>query len=127
MLVAVTLLVLMMTVIVTIFSAATGALNGLQATYQLDSDLQQADITIRRDPERETAKMFPPSNRHNEPCCSEVNKNALAETSEQASWDDDLIMTNVRSFDVKLCDNALPGHMDLGWDDDLRLQLPTCH
>ncbi len=37
------------------------------------------------------------------------------------SWEDDLIMTNVRSFDVKAYDNALSGYADLGWGDDPRV------
>ncbi len=36
------------------------------------------------------------------------------------SWEDDLIMTGVRSFDVKAYDNALAGYADLGWGDDVR-------
>jgi hypothetical protein len=40
------------------------------------------------------------------------------------SWEDDLIMTGVRSFDVKAYDNAYAGYSDLGWGDDLRLYLP---
>ena len=40
------------------------------------------------------------------------------------SWEDDLIMTGVRSFDVKAYDNALGGYGDLGWGDDLRLYAP---
>ncbi len=36
------------------------------------------------------------------------------------SWEDDLIMTNVRSFDVKAYDNALANFADLGWGDDPR-------
>ncbi|MGP0070207.1 MAG: Tfp pilus assembly protein FimT/FimU [Isosphaeraceae bacterium] len=40
------------------------------------------------------------------------------------SWEDDLIMTNVRSFDVKAYDNALGNYADLGWGDDLRMYLP---
>jgi len=36
------------------------------------------------------------------------------------SWEDDLIMTNVRSFDVKAYDNALASYADLGWGDDPR-------
>lgn len=39
----------------------------------------------------------------------------------QGSWDDDLIMTGVRSFDIKIFDNSYPGYVDLGWGDDLRL------
>jgi hypothetical protein len=40
------------------------------------------------------------------------------------SWEDDLVMTNVRSFDVKAYDDAFKGYADLGWADDLRLWLP---
>jgi type II secretory pathway component PulJ len=40
------------------------------------------------------------------------------------SWEDDLIMTGVRSFDVKAYDNAYSGYVDLGWGDDLRLYVP---
>ena len=40
------------------------------------------------------------------------------------SWEDDLVMTGVRSFDVKAYDNAYSGYVDLGWGDDLRLYLP---
>ena len=40
------------------------------------------------------------------------------------SWEDDLIMTGVRSFDVKAYDNALGGYGDLGWGDDLRTLCP---
>ena len=37
------------------------------------------------------------------------------------SWEDDLIMTNVRSFDVKAYDNVYAGYVDLGWGDDVRI------
>ncbi len=37
------------------------------------------------------------------------------------SWEDDLVMTGVRSFDVKAYDNTFPGYVDLGWGDDQRL------
>ncbi len=40
------------------------------------------------------------------------------------SWEDDLILTNVRSFDVKAYDIALGNYADLGWGDDLRLYQP---
>jgi prepilin-type N-terminal cleavage/methylation domain-containing protein len=49
-------------------------------------------------------------------------------TYQSALWsvtfEDDLILTNVRSFDVKAYDNALVNYGDLGWGDDLRLYLP---
>jgi prepilin-type N-terminal cleavage/methylation domain-containing protein len=37
------------------------------------------------------------------------------------SWEDDLILTGVRSFDVKAYDNALSNYADLGWGDDPRI------
>jgi prepilin-type N-terminal cleavage/methylation domain-containing protein len=36
------------------------------------------------------------------------------------SWEDDLIMTGVRSFDVKAYDNSVGHYVDLGWGDDVR-------
>jgi hypothetical protein len=39
-------------------------------------------------------------------------------------WEDDLLMTGVRSFDVKAYDNSYPGYVDLGWGDDGRLLAP---
>lgn len=39
-------------------------------------------------------------------------------------WEDDLIMTGVRSFDVKAYDNSFAGYVDLGWGDDGRLLKP---
>jgi len=38
-----------------------------------------------------------------------------------ASWEDDLIMTGVRSFDVKAFDNSRSDYADLGWGDDARI------
>ncbi|AMV38837.1 type II secretion system protein J [Planctomyces sp. SH-PL62] len=37
------------------------------------------------------------------------------------SWEDDLILTNVRSFDIKAFDPALADYADLGWGDDWRV------
>ena len=37
-----------------------------------------------------------------------------------AVWEDDLIMTGVRSFDIKAYDNSFAGYVDLGWGDDIR-------
>ncbi len=40
------------------------------------------------------------------------------------TWEDDLIMTGVRSFDVKAFEPCLGSYADLGWGDDLRMYLP---
>lgn len=37
------------------------------------------------------------------------------------SWEDDLIMSGVRSFDVKVYEDVFGGYMDLGWGDDVRI------
>lgn len=39
-------------------------------------------------------------------------------------WEDDLVMTGVRSFDVKGYDDSYAGYVDLGWGDDLRQYAP---
>ncbi len=39
-------------------------------------------------------------------------------------WEDDLVLTGVRSFDIKAYDNAFAGYADLGWGDDGRLLSP---
>jgi prepilin-type N-terminal cleavage/methylation domain-containing protein len=36
------------------------------------------------------------------------------------SWEDDLIMTGVRSFDIKAYDSTIGSFVDLGWGDDAR-------
>jgi hypothetical protein len=40
------------------------------------------------------------------------------------SWEDDLIMTNVRSFDIKAYDDSKGDYVDLGWGDDMRVYQP---
>ncbi|MFO0909978.1 MAG: hypothetical protein U0794_16795 [Isosphaeraceae bacterium] len=35
-------------------------------------------------------------------------------------WEDDLVMTGVRSFDIKAYDNSVAGYVDLGWGNDGR-------
>src|ERR1700722_6395298 len=60
MLVTVALLVLMMTVIVQVFQAATGAVSSSRAYQDLDSGFRQLDATIRQDLGNITARMTPP-------------------------------------------------------------------
>lgn len=79
MLVAVALLVLMMTVLVTIFSSATGAVSGLQAYQELDANLRQLDITIRQDLLGVTARMTPPLDPGNNLGYFEYGENAFAD------------------------------------------------
>ncbi len=61
MLVTVALLLLMMTALVQIFSAATGAVTAARTYQELDGNLRQLDATIRTDLQGITAKMTPPN------------------------------------------------------------------
>jgi type II secretory pathway component PulJ len=60
MLVVVALLVLMMTIIVQIFSAATGAVSATKVYQELDDQLRELDGTMRRDFQGVTARLNPP-------------------------------------------------------------------
>ena len=60
MLVAVALLVLMMTVIVSIFQVATGAVTTQRTMQELDDELRTLDSTIRQDLQGVTARLNPP-------------------------------------------------------------------
>lgn len=50
-----------------------------------------------------------------------ANAGGMTQRLWQTSWEDDLVMTGVRSFDVKAYDNSYPGYVDLGWGDDPRV------
>ncbi|HKM55761.1 MAG TPA: type II secretion system protein, partial [Isosphaeraceae bacterium] len=67
MLVTLAVLLLMMTVIVQIFQAATGALNSAQVYQELDNQLRLLDLTIRSDLGGVTCKLTPPNNPKNNP------------------------------------------------------------
>jgi hypothetical protein len=60
MLVVVALMVLMMTIIVQIFSAATGAVSASKVYQGLDDELRELDATIRQDLQGVTARVNPP-------------------------------------------------------------------
>ena len=53
-----------------------------------------------------------------------ANSNLGVDALWRQLWEDDLILTGVRSFDVKAYDDAYPGFVDLGWADDGRLWAP---
>ncbi len=60
MLVVVALLVLMMTIIVQIFQAATGAVSAAKVYQELDDQLRELDGTLRQDLAGVTARLNPP-------------------------------------------------------------------
>src|SRR3954447_2761330 len=60
MLVSVALLVLMMSVIVQVFKAATDAVSASRTYQELDQSLRQIDATLRTDLQNITARLTPP-------------------------------------------------------------------
>jgi hypothetical protein len=79
MLVTLAVLLLMMTVIVQIFQAATGALNTAQITQQLDGQLRLLDVTLRADLAGVTARMTPPNDPKNNTGYLEYGENEFAD------------------------------------------------
>ena len=87
MLVTLAVLLLMMTVIVKIFQAATGALSSAQAYQELDNQLRQLDATIRSDLNGVTCKLTPPNNPQNNPGYLEYGENEFADVQGEDSDD----------------------------------------
>ena len=69
----------MMTAIVQIFQAATGALNAAQVYQELDNQLRLLDGTIRSDLAGVTCKVTPPNNPLNNPGYFEYGENEFAD------------------------------------------------
>jgi len=87
MLVTLAILLLMMTVIVQIFQAATGALNSAQVYQELDNQLRLLDSTIRSDLNGVTCKLTPPNNPQNNPGYLEYGENEFADVQGEDSDD----------------------------------------
>ena len=87
MLVTLAILLLMMTVIVQIFQAATGALNAAQVYQELDNQLRLLDSTIRSDLNGVTCKLTPPNNPKNNPGYLEYGENEFADVQGEDSDD----------------------------------------
>ena len=85
MLVTLAILLLMMTAIVQIFQAATGALNSAQAYQELDNQLRLLDSTIRSDLNGVTCKLTPPNNPQNNPGYLEYGENEFADVQGEDS------------------------------------------
>ncbi len=95
MLVTVALLVLMMTVIVQIFQAATGAVSAARTYQDLDSGLRQIDATIRQDLGNITARMTPPLDPKNNLGYFEYIENSFADS--QGEDTDDCLRFTVKA------------------------------
>ncbi len=87
MLVTLAVLLLMMTVIVQIFQAATGALNSAQVYQELDNQLRLLDGTIRSDLNGVTCKLTPPNDPSNNPGYLEYGENEFADVQGEDSDD----------------------------------------
>ncbi len=87
MLVTLAVLLLMMTAVVQIFQAATGALSSAQAYQELDNQLRQLDGTIRSDLAGITCKVTPPNNPMNNPGYLEYSENEFADMQGEDSDD----------------------------------------
>ena len=87
MLVTLAMLLLMMTAIVQIFQAATGALNAAQVYQELDNQLRLLDSTIRSDLDGVTCKLTPPNDPKNNPGYFEYGENEFADVQGEDSDD----------------------------------------
>ena len=87
MLVTLAILLLMMTAIVKIFQAATGALNAAQVYQELDNQLRLLDLTIRSDLGGVTCKLTPPNNPKNNTGYLEYGENEFADVQGEDSDD----------------------------------------
>ena len=87
MLVTLAVLLLMMTAIVKIFQAATGALNAAQVYQELDNQLRLLDLTIRSDLNGVTCKLTPPNNPKNNTGYLEYGENEFADVQGEDSDD----------------------------------------
>src|SRR5271157_4239818 len=87
MLVTLAILLLMMTVIVQIFQAATGALSSAQVYQELDNQLRLLDSTIRSDLNGVTCKLTPPNDPKNNQGYLEYGENEFADVQGEDSDD----------------------------------------
>ncbi len=87
MLVTLAVLLLMMTAIVRIFQAATGALNAAQVYQELDNQLRLLDSTIRSDLNGVTCKLTPPNDPKNNQGYLEYGENEFADVQCEDSDD----------------------------------------
>jgi prepilin-type N-terminal cleavage/methylation domain-containing protein len=99
MLVTLAVLLVMMTIIVQIFQAATGSLSGAQAFQELDNKLRQLDSTIRSDLRGVTARFTPPLDPKDNLGYFEYGENAFADI--QGEDTDDYVRFTAKAPDGK--------------------------
>jgi prepilin-type N-terminal cleavage/methylation domain-containing protein len=99
MLVTLAVLLILMTIIVRIFGAATGSLSGAQAYQELDNKLRQLDVTLRTDLRGVTARMTPPLDPKDNLGYFEYGENAFAD--QQGEDSDDYIRFTAKAPEGK--------------------------
>ncbi|MDR3620332.1 MAG: prepilin-type N-terminal cleavage/methylation domain-containing protein [Paludisphaera borealis] len=87
MLVTVAVLVLLMTILVQIFQAATGSLSSAQSYQELDNSLRRLDAMVRSDLNGVTARLTPPLNPKDGLGYLEYGENAFADIQGEDSDD----------------------------------------
>jgi prepilin-type N-terminal cleavage/methylation domain-containing protein len=92
MMVVVALVVLMMSILVSIFSSATGAISSSRVFVELDSGLRNLDSTIRRDLAGVTARLTPPLDPKDNLGYFEYSENSFADAQGE-DGDDTLSFT----------------------------------
>jgi len=99
MLVTLAVLLILMTIIVQIFGAATGSLSGAQAYQELDNKLRQLDVTIRTDLRGVTATFTPPLDPKDYKGYFEYGENEFAD--QQGEDSDDYLKFTAKAPDGK--------------------------
>src|SRR3954452_24575348 len=97
MLVTLAVLLVLMTIIVQIFGAATGSLSGAQAYQELDNKLRQLDVTIRTDLRGVTATFTPPLDPKDNKGYFEYGENEVAD--QQGEDGDDYLKFTAKAPD----------------------------
>ncbi|MCA1685557.1 MAG: prepilin-type N-terminal cleavage/methylation domain-containing protein, partial [Planctomycetia bacterium] len=95
MLVTVALLVLMMTVLVQVFTAATGAVSASRTYQELDGGLRNLDATIRQDLDNITSRLTPPRSPQEGKGYFEYGENSFADI--QGEDTDDYLKFTVKA------------------------------
>lgn len=119
MLVTLAVLLVLMTIIVQIFGAATGSLSGAQAYQELDNKLRQLDATIRSDLQGVTARMTPPLDPRDNLGYFEYGENEFAD--QQGEDSDDYIKFTAKAPDGRpFVGRFWPQFVDISTDPPTR-------
>jgi hypothetical protein len=107
--------------VTTVFGAAYGQPTGLMPRTRTSSSASFNNDLNMLPPMNGSYRQIPQLFNDNSGSASAQITGNNAANLWSVSWEDDLIMTNVRSFDVKAYDNSIATYVDLGWGDDFRI------